>query len=195
MKREIMRNVQNVFFLLFTFGSGVFYFCFYLTSIVLGLTLSFTVVGIPLLTHVLRSTQTFVQLERIQTKIYTDISIEPLARRQRAEGNQWVQARAELMNRRNWISVYWLMQKFVLGCSCLVIGVLLYIGPVLFAFVPLFYPYLELYFFGILVDSNLKALQMMSLGFILMIVCSKLGNGLVQLIGGYTRLMFKAIRG
>ncbi|RNB87123.1 luciferase [Brevibacillus fluminis] len=195
MKRAIMRNVQNVIFLLFTFGSGVFYFCFYLSSIVLGLALSFTVVGIPLLTNVLRTTQTFVQYERIQTKIYTDISIEPLTTSQRVKGNQWMQAKAELMNRKNWISVYWLMQKFVLGCICLVIGVLIYIGPVLFAFGPLLYPYLELYFFGIAVDSGLKALQMMSVGFILMIGCSKLGNGLVQVIGGYTRLMFKAIRG
>ncbi|MDF2681644.1 MAG: luciferase [Brevibacillus sp.] len=194
MKIAIMRHVQNFIFLLFTFGSGVFYFCFYLSSIVLGLALSFTVVGIPLLTNVLRTSQTFVQHERIQTKIYTDISIEPLTIKQRAEGNQWMQAKAELLNSRNWISVYWLMQKFVLGCICLVIGVLIYIGPVLFTFVPLLYPFMELYFFGIAVDSELKALQLMSVGFVLMIGCSSLGNGLVQLIGGYTRLMFKAIR-
>jgi Putative sensor len=194
MKRAIMRNLQNVIFLLYTFVSGVFYLCFYLVSIVLGLALSFTVVGIPLLTNVLRTTQTFVQHERIQTKIYTDISIEPLAMRQRAKGNQWMQAKAELMNVRNWLSVYWLMQKFVLGCICLVIGVFIYIAPVCFAFIPLLYPFVELHFFGSVVDSELKALQIMSLGFILMIGCSKLGNGLVLLIGGYTRLMFKAIR-
>ncbi|WP_409177613.1 sensor domain-containing protein [Brevibacillus fortis] len=194
MKRAIMRNVQNVIFLLFTFASGLFYVCFYLVSIMLGLALSFTVVGIPLLTNVLRTTQIFVQHERIQTKIYTDISIEPLETRQRAEGNQWMQAKAELMNVRNWISVYWLMQKFVIGCICLVIGVLIYIAPICFAFIPLLYPYLELTFFGIPVDSELMALQIMSLGFILMIGCSMIGNGLVQLIGGYTRLMFKAIR-
>jgi len=194
LKRAIMRNVQNFIFLLFTFASGVFYFCFYLGGIALGLALSFTVVGIPLLTNVLRTTQTFVQHERIQTKIYTDISIEPLTTRQRVEGNQWRQAKSELTSGRNWISVYWLMQKFVLGCICLVIGVLIYVGPFLFVFVPLLYPYLELYFFGIPVDSELMALQIMGLGFILMIGCSKLGNGLVQLIGGYTRLMFKAIR-
>lgn len=194
LKRAIMRNVQNFIFLLFTFASGVFYFCFYLSGIALGLALSFTVVGIPLLTNVLRTTQAFVQHERIQTKIYTDISIEPLAARQRAEGNQWIQAKVELTNGENWISVYWLMQKFILGCICLVIGVLIYIGPVLCAFVPLLYPHLELYFFGIPVDSELRALQIMAVGFILMIGCSKIGNGLVQIIGGYTRLMFKAIR-
>lgn len=189
-----MRNVQNVIFLLYTFVSGLFYVCFYMVSIVLGLALSFTVVGIPLLTNVLRTTQTFVQHERIQTKIYTDISIEPLETRQRAEGNQWKKAKAELMDVRNWISVYWLMQKFVLGCIFLVIGVLIYIAPLCFAFIPLLYPFMELHFFGSVVDSELKALQIMGLGFILMIGCSKLGNGLVLLIGGYTRLMFKAIR-
>ncbi|MCC3379417.1 sensor domain-containing protein [Paenibacillus farraposensis] len=194
MKRAIMLHVQNVIFLLYTFVSGVFYLCFYLVSIVLGLALSFTVVGIPLLTNVLRTTQNLVQHERIQTKIYTDISIEPLAMRPRAKGNQWMQAKTELMNVRNWISIYWLMQKFVLGCISLVIGVLIYIAPVCFAFIPLLYPFVELHFFGSVVDSGLKALQIMSLGIILMIGCSKLGNGLVLLIGGYTRLMFKAIR-
>lgn len=195
MKRDIIRYVQNFIFLLYTFGSGLFYFCFYLISIVLGLALSFTLVGIPLLTHVLRSTQIFVQHERIQTKIYTDISIEPLEARQGVEGNQWMQAKVELLNGQNWISVYWLMQKFVIGCICLVLAVLIYIGPILLTFVPWLYTYMELDFFGIAVDSDLRALQMMSVGFILMIGCSKLGNGLVQLIGGYTRLMFKAIRG
>lgn len=195
MKRAIVRNVQNFFFLLFTFASGVFYFCFYLSGIALGLALSFTVVGIPLLTNVLRTTQTFVQHERIQTKIYTDISIEPLAARQRAKGNQWMQAKAELMDRRNWRSVYWLMQKFIIGIGSLLIGVIIYIAPVLFAFVPLLYAYTEINFMGIAVDSELKALLLMSLGFVLMIGCSALGNGLVQWIGGYTRLMFKAIRG
>ncbi|WP_188067366.1 sensor domain-containing protein [Brevibacillus brevis] len=194
MKRAIIRNLQNVIFLLYTFVSGVFYLCFYMVSIVLGLGLSFTVVGIPLLTNVLRTTQNFVQHERIQTKIYTDISIEPLAMRKRAEGNQWMQAKAELMDVRNWISVYWLMKKFVIGCISLVIGVFIYIAPIGFVVTPLLYPYLELTFFGIRVDSELMALQIMSLGFILMIGCSMIGNGLVQLIGGYTRLMFKAIR-
>ena len=194
MKRAITRNIQNVLFLLYTFGSGVFYLCFYMTSIVLGLGLSFTIVGIPLLTNVLRTTQIFAQHERIQTKIYADVSIEPLTTRRRAEGNQWMQAKAELTNGSNWISVYWLMQKFFLGCICLVIGVLIYIGPIMFIFVPLFYPYLELSFFGIAIDSELKALQIMGLGCLLMIGCSKIGNGLVQLIGGYTRMMFKAIR-
>lgn len=189
-----MRNVQNGIFLLFTFVSGVFYLCFYLVSIMLGLALSFTVVGIPLLTNVLRTTQTFVQYERIQTKIYTDISIEPLAMRQRAVGNQWKQAKAELTDERNWISIYWLMKKFVIGCICLVVGVLIYIAPVCFAIVPLLYHFIEINFLGSVVDSELKALQIMSLGFILMIGCSKIGNGLVKLIGGYTRLMFKAIR-
>ncbi|MFA4134235.1 MULTISPECIES: sensor domain-containing protein [unclassified Brevibacillus] len=194
MKRAIIRNLQNVIFLLYTFVSGVFYLCFYMVSIVLGLGLSFTVVGIPLLTNVLRTTQNFVQHERIQTKIYTDISIEPLETRQRAEGNQWMQARAELMDVRNWVSVYWLMQKFFIGCLSLVIGVLIYLAPICFVVTPLLYPYLELTFFGIRVDSDLMALQIMSLGFILMIGCSMIGKGLVQLIGGYTRSMFKAIR-
>ncbi|WP_368908809.1 sensor domain-containing protein, partial [Bacillus wiedmannii] len=67
------RFIQNGYFLLLTFVTGLFYFCFYLIALLFSFTLSFTVVGIPLVIRVLQTTTHFIQFERIQTKIYTDI--------------------------------------------------------------------------------------------------------------------------
>ncbi|MBL3199174.1 luciferase, partial [Klebsiella pneumoniae] len=39
------RFIHNGYFLLLTFGTGLFYFCFYLIALLFSLTLSFTVVG------------------------------------------------------------------------------------------------------------------------------------------------------
>lgn len=77
-KDAVQKGFQDFFFLLFTFGSGLFYLCFYLISITLAFGLMVIFVGIPLLKMVLRTTHTFVQYERIQTKVFTDISIEPI---------------------------------------------------------------------------------------------------------------------
>ncbi|MCY9666022.1 hypothetical protein M5X11_13785 [Paenibacillus alginolyticus] len=40
-----------------------------------GVTMAFTLVGLPILHYVLRSTSAYIQHERIQTEGYTDISI------------------------------------------------------------------------------------------------------------------------
>lgn len=75
-KASAQKTLQDFYFLLFTFVSGFFYFCFYLVSITFALVMTIIFLGIPLLVWVLQTTHTFVQYERIQTKVYTDVSIE-----------------------------------------------------------------------------------------------------------------------
>ncbi len=73
-KASAQKTLQDFYFLLFTFASGFFYFCFYLVSITFALVMTVIFFCIPLLAWVLQTTHTFVQYERIQTKVYTDIS-------------------------------------------------------------------------------------------------------------------------
>lgn len=87
-KASAQKTLQDFYFLLFTFVSG-FYFCFYLVSITFALVMTIIFWGIPLLAWVLQTTYTFVQYERIQTKVYTDISIdlfEPRKKRKEING-------------------------------------------------------------------------------------------------------------
>ncbi|MFP4975198.1 sensor domain-containing protein [Paenibacillus sp. CN-4] len=194
MKKRLIHQMQNVVFLLLTFTTGLFYFCFYLVSITLGVSLSFTLIGLPLLTYVMRTTQTFVQYERVQTKIYTDISIEPYEWKHPIEGPLWIQAKAELMDRRNWSTIFWLMQKFGLGVVCLIGTVVLYILPLTLILAPFLVSFGEIRMLGITIDTLGKSLFVTALGLALAFLGSWIGDGAVRMIGAYTRHMIKAIK-
>lgn len=195
MKKRLIHHMQNVVFLLHTFTTGLFYFCFYLVSITLGVSLSFTLIGLPLLTYVMRTTQTFVQYERIQTKIYTDISIEPYEWKQPLEGPLWIQAKAELMDRRNWSTIFWLMRKFVIGVVCLIGTVVLYILPLTLISASFVIPFGGIQVMGMTIDTLEKSMLITAVGLALAFLGSWIGDGAVRMIGLYTRRMIKAIKG
>jgi len=185
---------QNGYFLLFTFATGFFYFCFFMVALSFTLGLSFTVVGIPLLISVLRSTAAFIQFERTQTKIYTDISTDPYTREAESKASSgWAQAKLELTNRRSWLAVFWLMQKFIIGLISLVSFVLLYLMPLFFLFSPLLYRYIDIHFIFIPIDTYLKSFLLMSVGVVLCIVSFKLADKLVKFVGRYTQRMVQQL--
>ncbi|MFD7523769.1 sensor domain-containing protein [Paenibacillus chitinolyticus] len=193
MKKEMVQSLQTFYFLLLTFATGVFYFCFYLVSLVFSLSMAFTLIGLPMITYVMRSTRTFARYERIQTKIYTDISIEPYERPEKNGGSVWQQAKEELTDRRNWTIIGWLMLKFPLGLLALLLAFLCYIAPVIFILVPLAVPYLDIYFAGIRVDTFVKSLFVMVGGVLLAYAGAKLGRSSALLVGRYIRQMFERL--
>ncbi|MGE6539389.1 sensor domain-containing protein [Bacillus luti] len=193
-KASAQKNLQDFYFLLFTFVSGFFYFCFYLVSITFALVMTIIFWGIPLLVWVLQTTHTFVQYERIQTKVYTDISIELFEPRKKEEGDKWIKARDTILNNSNWRAIFWLMQKFFIGIMSLICAILLYVMPLVFIVTPLLFRYFNIYLLGIAMNSWTKAFFVMIIGCILIWIRICIGNCLVRIIGIYTRTMFKAIR-
>ncbi|QQN86564.1 sensor domain-containing protein [Bacillus toyonensis] len=193
-KASAQKTLQDFYFLLFTFASGLFYFCFYLVSITFALVMTVFFVGIPLLARVLQTTHTFVQYERIQTKVYTDISIESLPLRKKGGGDRWIKASGIILNSSNWRAIFWLMQKFFIGIMSLICAVLLYVTPIVCIVTPLLFRYFNIYLLGIAMDSWTKAFFVMIIGCIFIWIRICIGNCLVRIIGIYTRTMFKAIR-
>lgn len=193
-KESARKRLQDFYFLLFTFGSGLFYFCFYLASITFALAMTVIFVGIPLLARVLRTTHTFVQYERIQTKVYTDISIEPILTRTNSGRDKWMKAREAILSSSNWRAVFWLMQKFFIGVISLICAVILYIAPLVIIVTPILFQHLDIYLWGFAVDSWEKAISVMIAGCILVWINTRIGKSLVQIVGMYTRSMFKAIK-
>ncbi|QJC90548.1 sensor domain-containing protein [Bacillus inaquosorum] len=193
-KASAQKTLQDFYFLLFTFASGFFYFCFYLVSITFALVMTIIFFGIPLLAWVLQTTHTFVQYERIQTKVYTDISIELFESRRKKEGDKWIKARDIIFNNSNWRAIFWLMQKFFIGIMSLICAILLYVTPLVFIVTPLLFRYFNIYLLGISVNSWTKAFFVMIVGCILIWIRICIGNCLVRIIGMYTRTMFKAIK-
>ncbi|PDZ30346.1 sensor domain-containing protein [Bacillus toyonensis] len=194
MKASAQKTLQDFYFLLFTFVSGFFYFCFYLISITFALVMTIIFWGIPLLAWVLQTTQTFVQYERIQTKVYTDISIDLFEPRKKEERDKWIIARDIILNNSNWRAIFWLMQKIFVGIMSLICAVLLYVMPIVCIVTPLLFQYFNIYLLGIDVNSWETAIFVMIVGFILIWIHNLIGNDLVRIIGMYTRFMFKAIK-
>ncbi len=185
--------IQNGYFLLLTFVTGLFYFCFYMVALTFSLSLSFTVIGIPLVTRVLRTTTTFIQFERTQTKIYTDITTEPYNKKITTDASVWVHAKLELTDRRNWFAVFWLMQKLGIGLVSLISVAVLYLGPLAFLLAPLLYRYIDLNVIFMQVDTFAESLFTMGLGAVLAAISVKLSDRLVTTIGGYTRTMIQQL--
>ncbi|HDR4907862.1 TPA: sensor domain-containing protein [Bacillus cereus] len=194
MKASAQKTLQDFYFLLFTFVSGFFYFCFYLISITFALVMTIIFWGIPLLAWVLQTTQTFVRYERIQTKVYTDISIELFEPRKKEERDKWIKVRDIILNNSNWRAIFWLMQKIFVGIMSLICAVLLYVMPIVCIVTPLLFQYFNIYLLGIAVNSWETAIFVMIVGFILIWIHNLIGNDLVRIIGMYTRFMFKAIK-
>ncbi|MEC3249185.1 sensor domain-containing protein [Bacillus cereus] len=193
-KASAQKTLQDFYFLLFTFVSGFFYFCFYLVSITFALVMTIIFWGIPLLAWVLQTTHTFVQYERIQTKVYTDISIDLFEPRKKEEGDKWIKAIDTILNNSNWRAIFWLMQKIFVGIMSLICAVLLYVIPLGCIVTPLLFQYFNIYLLGIAVNSWETAIFVMTAGFILIWIHNLIGNSLVRTIGMYTRFMFKAIK-
>lgn len=193
-KASAQKTLQDFYFLLFTFVSGFFYFCFYLISITFALVMTIIFWGIPLLAWVLQTTQTFVQYERIQTKVYTDISIELFEPRKKEERDKWIKVRDIILNNSNWRAIFWLMQKIFVGIMSLICAVLLYVMPILCIVTPLLFQHFNIYLLGIAVNSWETAIFVMIVGFILIWIHNLIGNDLVRIIGMYTHFMFKAIK-
>ncbi len=188
-----LRFIQNGYFLLLTFVTGLFYFCFYLVALLLSFTLSFTVVGIPLVIRVLQTTTAFIQFERIQTKIYTDISIDSYNRSVTTDTSDWAQVKLGLTNRRTWSAVFWLMRKFVIGIFSLISAVILYVMPLMFLLAPLLYRSIDMNIFFMQIDTFAKSLLVMSVGIASTAISIKIVDGLAKKIGGYTRSMIRQL--
>ncbi|PEY74126.1 sensor domain-containing protein [Bacillus thuringiensis] len=187
------RFIQNGYFLLLTFVTGLFYFCFYLIALLFSFTLSFTVIGIPLVIRVLQTTTPFIQFERIQTKIYTDISTDTYDRSIKMDTSNWSQVKLVLTDRRTWSAVFWLMQKLVIGIFSLISAIIFYVMPLMLLLAPLLYRYIKMNIIFIQIDTFSKSLFVMFMGIVFTAISIKIVDGLTKKIGGYTHSMIRQL--
>ncbi|MGO4268361.1 sensor domain-containing protein [Paenibacillus sp. TAF58] len=198
MNQSIRKHLRNFCFLLLIFVNGLFYFCFYLVGITMGVTMAFTLIGLPILHYVLRSTSTFVEHERIQTEGYTNISIGPVPSRKRKEGSLWDQVKAELSDARIWKAIFGLMLIFVIGIVSMICAFLFYVTPLILLLAPVLCVWNLLDYFSFLgmeIRTFSDSLYVMLAGAILIWFGPHLGNGLVTMIGSHTRRLVEGFAG
>lgn len=193
MKKWLREYLLNFCFLMLTFGTGVFYFCYYLVGLVFGFSMSFTLIGIPVLTFVMRTSRTFMNYDRNQAKFYTDITIEPVMKRT-SSGSYWSQAKVELSDIRNWKAVSVLMLKFIVGIASLFSAVIFFIVPILWILAPCISSFADINVGHIRIDTLPKSLLMMGVGLLFAYAGSWAAKGAARWTGRYTQWMFSVWR-
>ncbi|MGE7827075.1 sensor domain-containing protein [Paenibacillus sp. NPDC093718] len=193
MKKWLREYLLNFCYLMFTFGSGVFYFCYYLVGLVFGFSMSFTLIGIPVLTFVMRTSRTFMNYDRIQAKFYMDITIEPVMKRT-SSGSYWNQAKVELSDIRNWKAVSVLMLKIIIGIISLFSAVIFFIVPILWILAPWISSFANINMGPIRVDTLPKSLLMMVIGLLFAFAGVWAAKGAARWTARYTQWMFSVWR-
>lgn len=143
--------------------------------------------------RVLQTTTPFIQFERIQTKIYTDISTDSYDRSITMDTSNWAQVKLVLTDRRTWSAVYWLMQKFAVGIISLISATIFYVMPLMLLLAPLLYRYIEMNIIFIQIDTFTKSLFVMFMGIVFTAISIRIVDGLTKKIGGYTRSMIRQL--
>jgi len=117
------KTYLNIFYLLLSFILGIFYFVFLITGLSLGIGLSITLIGIPVLFGTLLLWRVLAGFERqLTTSILNiDISFTPIKKPEEI----WEKIKAYLNDPFTWKSLVYLFIKFPLGIVSFVVLVTL----------------------------------------------------------------------
>lgn len=193
------KTYLNMFYLLFSFFLGIFYFTFLVTGLSLGLGLVFTLFGIPILFGTLLLWRVFAGFESQLTKIMLGINISFVSIKQ--SKTIWGTIKSYLNDSFTWKSLVYLFIKFPLGIiSFVVLITLISVSLSLIATPILFY----LTKIGILsgtfcigssgicfINSYFAAIIVGIIGVFLLFVFLHALNGLAYISGLFAKLMLE----
>ncbi len=139
----------NLLYLFFNFPLGILYFVMLLTLLALGLGLSVTLLGIPILVGTVGLVWAFAWLERkmavavlglkvLESRVLVKIPVS-LESKPQPKQNQWTRLRGYLRSPQFWSSFAYLWLKFPLGIASFVLAVVLLSVSVALLGAPVFY--------------------------------------------------------
>lgn len=193
------RTYLNMFYLLFSFPLGIFYFVFLVTGLSLGLGLVITLIGAPILFGTLLLWRVFAGFERQLATIILGINISfvPIKQSKRI----WEKIQAYLNDSFTWKSLIYLFIKFPLGIISFVVLVTLLSVALSLIATPILYYLSEI---GILqgafcitssnicfISSYFTAVIAMVIGVFLLFIFLNVLNGLARISGLLTKSMLE----
>ena len=181
----------NIIYLLLAFPLGTAYFVFLVTGLSLGLGLSITLLGIPILLLMLAAWWGLVVFERQLAIWLLHVDIPPISRNTASGQSAWVQLKTHLSNPLTWKGLAYLFARFPLGIFSFVVAFTLIVltGALLFA--PLTYtnPESQLYVFSWQIDTLNEALICSIVGLGVGLISMHVMNGLAFVSGRFASLM------
>lgn len=173
----------NLTYLLFSFPLGTAYFIFLVTGLSMGLSLSITLIGIPILLLMLVAWWELASFERQLAIWLLGIDIPPMEARKITNQKITEKLKGYILNPVTWKGLVFLFIKFPLGIFTLLISFTLIAFTIALIAVPFFYNTDFVNFGYFQVDSTGAGIAMMLVGLILGIISLHIMNGLAKLSG------------
>jgi len=177
----------NLTYLLFTFPLGTAYFIFLVTGLSMGLGLSITLIGLPILLLMLVAWWELAAFERQLAIWLLGVDIPPMENRCVGKQKSLEKIKGYILNPVTWKGLVFLFIKFPLGIFTLIISFTLIGITLAFIATPFAYKLTDIgYSIGtstFVIDSFASALMMMFLGMIFGIISLHFMNWMAKLSG------------
>ena len=186
----------NIIYLLLAFPLGTAYFVFLVTGLSLGLGLSITLLGIPILLLMLIAWWGLIVFERQLAIWLLHVDIPPISRDTASGQSIWVQLKAHLSNPLTWKGLVYLFARFPLGIFSFIVAFTLIALTGALVFAPLTYtnPESQMYIFSLHIDTLYEAVICSIVGLGVGLISMHIMNGLAFVSGRFTSLMLGAAR-
>lgn len=188
------QSYLNILYLLLAFPLGVLYFVFLVTGLSLGLGLSITLAGIPILLFVLDSALILCKLERFLAVNLLRVDVPTPPGRAASQG-LWQRVKTGLSDRLVWTGSLYLFLKFPIGIAAFTTAVTLLAISIGFTFAPAYMWLSDPLVWGNIVLHPYPAAWVLSaIGIIMVFVSLHLLNSIAALLGTMTRNMLGKVR-
>lgn len=173
----------NLTYLLFSFPLGTAYFIFLVTGLSMGLSLSITLIGIPILLLMLVAWWELASFERQLAIWLLGIDIPPMESRKVTNQKMTEKLKGYIMNPVTWKGLVFLFIKFPLGIFTLIVSFTLIALTITLIAVPFIYKTAYMDLGSYQVDSPAVAIAIMLGGLLLGIISLHIMNALAKLSG------------
>lgn len=181
------QSYLNMVYLLAAFPLGTFYFVFLVTGLSLGVGLSITLLGIPVLGVVFAATRALCALERRIANVVLKAEIPSTSEREPVSG-LWNQFKALLKDRTTWTGMLYLFIKFPLGIITFTVTVAFISASLALISTPTVYPFVDIDFVFWQVTTWQGTLIFTLFGIMLLFVSFHLLNGLALVSARLARM-------
>ena len=182
------QSYLNIVYLLLAFPLGTFYFVFLVTGLSLGVGLSITLLGIPLLGLVLGGSWALCRFERGAAIIMLKVDI-PAGSPQPESSGLWSRVKVLLKDRVTWTGMLYLLLKFPLGIASFTIVVTLIAVSLALLAAPILYIYVDINLAIWYVDTLSEAFALTLIGVALSFISLHLMNGMAYVSGRMARVL------
>ncbi|ADE36347.1 sensor domain-containing protein [Methanohalophilus mahii] len=181
----------NLLYVIFTFPLGTAYFLFLTSGLLVGLSFSIIIIGLPVLLLVLVAWWELVNFERELATRLLGVDISPLSYEEKPPVNFWSNIKNRLADPAAWKGMMFLFIKFPFGIFTLIILAICFTLTLGLIFAPFITIYWSPGKSRILIDILPEAILTACLGIIIAVCTLHITNALAAISGNLAKIMLE----